>query len=201
MVSVIPADVSTNIPINTAIAIQFSEPLLPESISKDTVRVIGAAVPIAGTIALAEDCRSLVFRPETALASLANFKVEISGVRDRAGNRLEAPVASHFETSDAVDVTPPLVRGLDMGMVVALQFSEPIDPTTITVKSIRLNDVTSGAVVAATSVVGATGNVIYLIPSAPLKDGAAYCLTVDCVADLAGNCLDFEIPTCFTPTE
>ena len=62
--------------------------------------------PVAGSLTLTPDGRSLVFRPGTLLAANTTYQVTIGGaVRSVGGRPLPAPAVAHFTT---LNTTPPV---------------------------------------------------------------------------------------------
>lgn len=98
-----PADGSSLVSTGTDIVITFSEPVLPQSITANTIsvtrrdngQVINGTFDTNGEI--------VTFSPASSLASQENFDININtNVRDLAGNSLEAPFSSGFRTGGVV---------------------------------------------------------------------------------------------------
>lgn len=82
---------------------------------------------------------------------------------------------------------PPKRRSsVPVNMKVIIVFSEPIDPTSVTPRSIRL--IGAGAEVQGTIVLRSEGTVVELYPSAPLRYATDYTLEIGTdIADLSGD--------------
>jgi large repetitive protein len=85
--SITPANGSTNTARTTSILIQFNKPLDPLTITMGTFIVSATTGGIVtGTISVAPDGRSAMFTPQSLLAPLTNYTVQVtSGVADLAG--------------------------------------------------------------------------------------------------------------------
>jgi hypothetical protein len=195
---------NTNVAVNSSAAILFSEPILPGSVTQESVQVFLAGQAIEGTVVVAESRMSATFHPATKLSADAHYEVRITGVRDRAGNSLVEPVVVAFETSDQPDQTAPVLLGVTSVSAatpldtVIVEFDEPLDPTLITERTIRLVDPATDAAVAGTIRISEDGREVSFVPSAPPPANTEYCLILDCLADLAGNCAESSPPLCLT---
>jgi hypothetical protein len=205
VMSVDPPDGATGFPINGAIVVRFSEPMRAASFTRDAVQVLDVDVPEAGTVTPAADGLSVTFRPATTLRTLTMYTVRVGDVRDAAGNLLAGrPFTSSFTTSSQGDLTPPTVTGVSppanaegapLNTVVQVEFSEPIDPATITPTSFRVTRNSNGAVIAGSLGVDPSGMRAFFTPASPFALGTLFRVTVNRdVRDLAAN----QLPAVFT---
>ena len=93
--------------VNTAIAVDFSEPIDPASVTSASfvLRQQGVGSPLAGTYSYADGNTRAVFQPAVALSYATGYEYEVTaGVTDADGNPLANPGTVPFMTSSA----PPL---------------------------------------------------------------------------------------------
>src|SRR5205807_845984 len=85
-------------------------------------------------------------------------------------------------------LTPPGgVTGVDLGEIIGVRFSQPLDVRTLTSTSVTL---TSGGALAATISPGEQGLMLFVVPTAPLAAGTTYTLSLSSdIKDTAGNAL------------
>lgn len=100
IISTSPKAGETDVPVDVAPVVNFSEKMEPASISVNDVRLLGdggAEFPI--TLALDTNGRQLTITPDRPLPAGAKFSVEIGAITDLAGNPLEGnPVVFDFVT-------------------------------------------------------------------------------------------------------
>lgn len=100
VVSVLPPDGATNVPLSTTIEVTFSEPIQPASVNAATTFTLtggGVSGPIPGGFAFSADQRVVTFTPNFPLFAAQTFFVTLSGIEDAAGNRI-ADTGSAFTT-------------------------------------------------------------------------------------------------------
>lgn len=118
IISVIPPKNSKNVPLQTNIEVEFSEPISPSSLNPGSFYILRQnGEKIEGSISLENICLSSgegakgVFTPYNQLPDSEILTLYItSGVKDLAGNFLLNPYQGSFET---MDITPPLPPSLD----------------------------------------------------------------------------------------
>jgi hypothetical protein len=193
----------TNAPINTAAVVYFRDEVAPESISTNTVALFQADQPVAGSVHVSADNHWVTFRPESNLVSFAEYSLLVSNVETLAGDSLESPVVFPFKTSDRLDQDPPLIA--DIATVesqtrpntIVVEFNEPLDPSTIDQQTVWLIDSATNVPVPSIPQLGENGRQLIVTPTTELTGGQEYCLMIDCVADIAGNCVAPLLPVCF----
>ena len=98
VVSITPADASTNISVTTVITIEFDESVNPLSVSEATIALTGpggALIPC--TISFSNQDRTVTITPHTPLVDEASHTITVDGVLDLAGNATGI-ATSTFET-------------------------------------------------------------------------------------------------------
>jgi len=206
-----PADGFSNVPANTHIELQFSEPLSRID-SQNAVSLQAAGSNVPGSIALSDGNRRLTFTPTTALApSLLHTLTVSARITDLAGNAFAGPVSRTFTTGTAVDTTRPTLKAVSIpnnavdvpvDVSVRVSFSEVMNGLTLNPKSLFIDNVTTGVpvVVAGTVTVAADGLSATFTPSAPLSALTRYRVrTISTMQDLAGNSYaSTSVPVTFT---
>src|SRR6185369_7988104 len=137
--TVMPANGTTAVPVNTSIVFTFNENIDPTSISSNNlnVGVQQTGAQVAGSITI--NGAMVTFTPANPLPANTRIFVQIFSVADLAGNNSNF-FFSTFDTGAAADVTAPQVQmvtptdgATDIGpnAVVVLTFSESLHPNTI----------------------------------------------------------------------
>ncbi|HAV61008.1 MAG TPA: hypothetical protein DCY13_01415, partial [Verrucomicrobiales bacterium] len=207
VLAVTPADTAVEVPITTAVLLEFSEALAAGSINTNGIylRSITSGLRVDATLQLLETNsvpRLLTLTPKSPLVSEQIYELVViagdlltatggvigSGPRDLVGRPLTAPFVARFKTADN---DPPVLLSLfptnsavqiDVRAVPRLSFNESLRPSG---HSFRLRGPQGD--VAGTSSVGVDGRVLSFIPEDLLKPNSLYTLTVSNVLDLAGN--------------
>jgi len=112
VVRVDPPRKKTDVPLNVVIIVVFSEPIDPATLDPATVRLLLGASPVGGAVALRPGSELVAeFTPASPLEPETTYQVVVTrGVRDRAGDSLEAQVEVQFTTGVAPPpINPPLV--------------------------------------------------------------------------------------------
>jgi hypothetical protein len=193
----------TGWPISGNIAVAFSEPMDPLTITSNTFLLKQGTTVVPGVVSYAGV--TAIFNPTANLLPLTIYTATVTtGAKNLAGTSLAADFSWTFTTGVTVDTTQPLVTatvpvngasGVPINAVVTVAFSEAMNPLTITPISFT---VTRGgaAVAGVVSYVGVTGT---FTPSALLASATVYTTTVTAAAqDLAGNPLAFTTSWSFT---
>jgi methionine-rich copper-binding protein CopC len=138
LVGTVPANGETGVATNTGIYLVFDEPIA--NLTDDAgIALTGGAGPLAFTSTVAGD---RILQIKTALLFPANqsISVTISGIYDRNGNKIAAPLAFSFQTGTLPDVQlqtltlmPP--QGFPVSLPVHLTFSKPLDAPLVTAGS------------------------------------------------------------------
>ena len=178
VVSVLPTNGTIQVPVNTTITVNFSEPLAANSSLTSLVVLTGPVGAVAGTTVLASPAQA-VFTPAAPLASNATYVVTVNGEKDASGNVQTLAFNSTFLTTDTiapvVQVLQPPNGGFTTSARPSISFSatDALTGVNISTAAITLD----GQQVA-------TGTLSFT-PAANLAEGAH---TVSAsVADRAGN--------------
>lgn len=102
VVSTVPADHATGVPVTTTITATFSEAMAPSTINTTTFTVKAGAdlAPVIGTVSLSADGLIATFTPTGDLAAGTLFNAAITtGAKDLAGNPLSVGAAWSFTTA------------------------------------------------------------------------------------------------------
>jgi hypothetical protein len=186
LVSMLPVDLSTDVPLNTALVITFSEPMNASSV-ENRLRLNGAALP--GTFLWNATNSTVRFVPAAPWSANTAYTAGFSaGPTDIAGNPL-APVSLSFTTAATADNTAVTVTNrspaanatgvptrtgcsaIRFNNVVILTFSGPVDPVSVAGAFKVLN----GAMpVAGTIGFGASGATVTFTPSVAFSFNTTY---------------------------
>lgn len=95
-----PPRKKTDVALNTAIVIVFSEPVAGSTLTPSSVRLFRGTTPVAGTIRLLQgSATAAVFESSTLLAANTDYRLEIGpGVRDLDNDPLPTTVTVDFTT-------------------------------------------------------------------------------------------------------
>ena len=194
---VTPADAETDVDVTTAVVLRFTEPLLEGSVVPGVVRLLQDETNVPGGVALSDDGLSVTFAPEEPLLAFTTYQVEVEGVRDRAGNLFVGVFESSFTTGEFIDnVRPKVVRlaipdGQTLVPVSAaytVEFSERMDPSTLTPENFEVVDKSNGLAVAGMVQVDPDGRTASFVPDPPFGVGRTHKVTLLAnMLDLAGN--------------
>jgi hypothetical protein len=202
-----PASGAGNVAPATTVMATFSEAMDAATISAASVSLTGpAAAGVAAVVSYDAASRTVTLTPGANLSFSSTYMARLSGaIKDLAGNPL-APVSWSFSTAaPPPDTTPPTVlavsppngaAGVGTATDIRVNFSEPIDSTTITSADFTLTSA-DGVVIDIVSYDHDTNTAI-LHPSAPLADGTTYTAQITGVSDMAGNELADAVSWSFT---
>jgi len=189
-----PANTATGVAIETKVAAVFSESMAPGTITTTTFTLNQGTTPVSGKLTYVGT--TAIFSPAGHLLSGTTYTATITtGTKDLAGNALASPFVWSFTTGGTRDTTRPTVSyqdpangatGVALSGKIAVTFSEPMDPLTITRATFTLfNGITS--VDGAVTYVGVTAT---FTPSGNLAANTLYTARIKPgVKDLAGNAI------------
>ncbi|HEY9071169.1 MAG TPA: Ig-like domain-containing protein [Candidatus Ozemobacteraceae bacterium] len=109
----LPASGATGISVQTTVAAQADEPLAPATIGTATVRLRTGTTLVPSSVSYASPERQVLLTPTAPLLYNTNYIIDISGLRDEAGNPLSAPLSWSFRTQDST-VPPTNLLTLDV---------------------------------------------------------------------------------------
>lgn len=189
-----PPSAATGTPVNTQVLATFTEAMDPSTVTTTTFILTQGSTSISGSVSYAG--RTATFVPSDNLASSLTYVATITtGARDLAGNALVANFMWTFTTGVAPDTTLPLVTssspaadatGVTVNSDISATFSEPMDPSTVTVSSFI---VTQGTI-PVSGFVSFGGLTAVFNPSDDFAVDTPYTAMITTQAtDLAGNAL------------
>ncbi len=187
----------TGVAFNSLIAVSFSEPMDPRSISAASIELAcPTGTPIVGIVGYVDGDVATLTPAGDLPAGTTCAAAITTGVEDVAGNALAGPFEWTFTTGAAPDSTAPSVSstspgsniiGIALNTLVTASFNEPIDPQTISTTSFAL-ECPTGTPVAASVDYAVSGNVATLTPAADLPPGTMCTATITtAVEDVAHN--------------
>jgi hypothetical protein len=201
VISTIPANLATDVPLNQTVSATFSKAMNPATINSTTFTLTGPGnTPVTGLLAYAAVGNTLTFTPTANLAANTLFTATLTtGAQDLSGTGLAINYVWTFTTGADVVVTPPeilstvpknLATGVPLNQAVSATFSEAMNPLTLTSSTFLLYQGTSasGTPIPATITYDAVNFIATLTPTASLAAGTSYTATVtNGATDLAGN--------------
>lgn len=201
--SVTPAANSNAVTRSINPSVIFSEAINPSTVTASTFSVKQGTTAVGGTITVSGT--TATFTPPDLLAANASFVATITtGVKDVAGNALTANYSWTFTTAAEADVTPPAVlsvvpalsaTSIALNSIVKVNFSEPVNSSTVTATTFTLKQGTSG--IAGT--ISYSGTTATFTPSSPLAANTIYTATLTTgVKDASNNALASNYTWTFT---
>jgi hypothetical protein len=197
VISTIPANLATNVPLNQVVSATFSEPMNPATINSTnfTLQAAGGG-NVVGIVAYAAVGNTLVFTPAANLVASTTYTATITtGVTNLSGNALATTYIWTFTTGTATNPTQPEIvstapanaaTNIPLNQAVSATFSEAMNPLTISTSTFTL---------VGPGLASITGTVSYdpisfiatFTPIAPLVASITYTATIIGATDLTGN--------------
>lgn len=199
-----PSNRANGVAINTSIAVSFSEVMSAASLHESiSVRDANSQI-VYGSIRYSD--QALRFTPTNGLNADTSYTARINrNARDIGGNRLDREYSWTFTTGAVADTTAPQVskttpragaEQVDVDSVINAQFSEAIDPVTLTHTRFGVRDAFGNSV---NGTLKLEGNTATFTPGARLAYGMTFTVTLDtALQDVAGNALAAEYVWRFT---
>lgn len=202
-----PFNGAQNVPLNSPIMLQTSEPIDPSSVNQNTlfIRDEFTGQSVGGSYSVSPDGLTISFLPSAPLAVGRRFSVFFNnrGITDLAGNLLScAGLCDYLFTAGTTASTGPGVLGVSpangltgvaINSQIVVQFSEPVDA--VTIGQVTL---TGGGTVNVISRLSNANQTLTLVPVVPLNANTTYTINVIGVQDLGGNPLTLPSTTTFT---
>src|SRR6266478_3193636 len=147
------------------------------------VQVLQNGRSVAGTVSLSNDRLSLTFAPVRSLSSFITYTVSVQGVRDAAGNLMTQPFQSSFTTGLAPNISTPTgvftnppngATGVETNALVRIEFSQPVNPATLTPQTFFVTDAVTGLVVPGVRQVDPSGLTASFVPAQPYAVGRQF---------------------------
>jgi YD repeat-containing protein len=209
VIQVTPPDGSLDIATNRLITVEFSEPMNATTLNAITFTVSAGGTPVSGRLAMVTGPGGpntlATFTPSQLLSATNPYAVTLTaGLLDTGGNPLGA-VSSTFTTGAGVDTfrpsvvstSPPMLdftstTNVPLDAKVIVQFSEPMNPLTLTSNSFQLAQSTAAVsfslIVPGTLAISSDLRSVTFTPAQRLIPNGTHRLTLGAgLADLAGN--------------
>jgi hypothetical protein len=198
-----PGSNATGVALDHAVVLTFSEPMEASTINPLTFTLKQGTTVVAGTVTSTGS--TATFTPAVNLAANKTYTATIStGAKDKAGNALAASHSFSFTTAIEADITLPRVNAtgpvnnatnVSVNKVLAVTFSEQMDPLTISTTTFTLMQGTTQI----SGTVAYSGFIGTFTPENILDDGEVYTATITTGAkDLAANALAANTVWTFT---
>lgn len=166
----------------------FDEPIDADTVIGDYLymTVFGSSAKLALSLKQDTSLQVVQYKPSSDLAASTNHVITVTGnVTDASGNLMAAPQTSNFTTTSSTDSTAPTVvkvtptNGSSASRCTTFEvdFSEPMDTTTLNGANITLVNVGTGAVKPIDIDVADDGQSVKLTPQSSLAGG---CGTNNC---------------------
>lgn len=210
---VMPPSGSLDVATNRVVTVQFSEPINATTMSGTTFTVSSGGSPVSGRVSLGTGPNGpntvATFLPNQLLSATTGYDVGLSSaILDTARNPL-ATFGSAFTSGAGIDNFRPSVvstspsfinnlgvlpKNIPLNANIVVQFSEPMNPLTITANSVQVS-FTSAASQFSVPVSGALAlssdlRTVTFTPVQPLAPNSTHTVTLgSSITDLAGNTL------------
>ena len=206
VISTDPINSDINVPVTKIISATFSKVMNPATINTTTFTLRQGITAVTGLVTYTGSTAS--FAPTVTLAFNTTYIATITtGAKDMAGNALVNNYVWSFTTAQApADVIPPTVistdpanaaTGVAITKVIAANFSEAMNPTTINTTTFLLMQGTTPVAGSVTY----SGITARFTPNANLIPNIVYTATITTGAkDVAGNALATNYSWTFTTT-
>jgi uncharacterized repeat protein (TIGR03803 family) len=198
---------ATGVPLNTLVKAQFSTAMNASTINSTNFTLSGG---VTGSVSYNSTTYVATLSHSATLAANTTYTATITtAVTDASGNPLPATYTWTFTTGTTSDTTPPYVtivspasgsKGAAANSVVQAQFSEAVDPTTVTTATFLVTQNRLNTSVAGT--VSVAGNLATFTPTNPIGYPYDYTATITTgVTDLAGNAMSAAYAWSFTTVD
>jgi len=206
VISTIPANGATGVPINLGVIANFSEAMNPATINATTFTLTGPGGPVTGAVN-SPSATSASFSPATNLAPNTLYTATITtGAQNTNGAGLANNFAWSFRTAPHPIIPPTVIStnpannatGVPINQKITATFNEAMNPTTISAATFTFT-APGGVAVAGTVTYAVTGSIATFAPSASLALNTIYIATITTGAeDLAGDPLGTNYVWTFT---
>jgi hypothetical protein len=200
VISIVPLNGATGVPINQALSATFSVAMEPATISSTTFTLTGpGAVSVTGTVTYVAAGSVATLAPAASLTPNTTYTATITtGAVDLEGTALAQNFVWTFTTAAAPILTPPTVistvplneaSDVPLNQIVSATFSTAMDPATINSSTFTL---TGPGLTAVSGLLAyaAVGNTLTFTPTADLAPSTLFTATITTgVQNLAGTAL------------
>ncbi|MEI9952449.1 MAG: Ig-like domain-containing protein [Pseudomonadota bacterium] len=205
VISTLPADDSTGVPLDAAVSATFSEAMDPATVSKTTFTVKQGTTTIAGTVTLDAATNTATFTPTAPLLANLFYTATINtGAKDVDGLALAMNYTWGFTTA-ADTAAPTVIAATPVNLAINVPsnvkptatFSKAMDPATLSATTFTLKQ--GATTVTGTVSLDALTNTATFTPTAPLLANLVYTATITTGAkDLGGTALAANYTWTFT---
>jgi cyclophilin family peptidyl-prolyl cis-trans isomerase len=208
--SITPSDGSANIPVNSAILVQFNDPMNSATLNSTTLTLQDSeGDSIAATISYNAADAVATITPTASLENSTSYTVTVvsgaDGVADTAGDTLSSNVTASFTTEAPLSVVSVMPAdgstAVPINTSIAVQFDNAMNAATVDSSTLVLED-SAGNTIATTVSYNAATDTATIAPSALLTNSTNYTLTIvsgaDGVADTGGETLASDVTASFT---
>jgi hypothetical protein len=198
VISTIPANLATGVPLNQIVSATFSTAMNPATINSTTFTLTGpGSANVSGLVAYAAIGNTLTFTPAANLAPSTLYTATITtGAQNLAGTALVTNYVWTFTTGAGTVSTPPQLvstvpanaaTGVPLNQTVSATFTQAMNPLTITTATFQLTG-PGGTAITGTVSYDAINFIATFTPTAPLTASSNYIATVtNGVTNLAGT--------------
>jgi hypothetical protein len=200
VISTIPLNLATAVPLNQIVSAIFSVPMTPATINSSTFTltylVAGVPTPVPGLVAYVTASNSLTFTPTANLPASTLFTATITtAAQSLAGTPMASNYVWTFTTGTTVAAVPPVLVStvpanvatlVPLNQAVSATFSKAMNPGTFTSATYYLTEGLNS--VGAAITLDPSNTIATLTPTALLTASTTYTVTVtDGVTDATGN--------------
>lgn len=179
VVSTVPVNGATNVPLDQVISVTFNEEMNPVTINQTSFTLKNGTSQIAGVITYIN--KTATFKPSALLAPNTTYSARLTRtVMDLTGNAIQTETNWTFSTGLTVT---PMVTSTDpdnnannvfLNKVVSVNFNMPMKASTINATTYTLKQGTT----AVSGTVSYSGTTAVFIPTLPLAPNTLYTATV-----------------------
>lgn len=183
----LPGDGERRVSLNVAPTVKFSEPLDPDRVNDRTVFLELDGRPVPATVSVEQGGRAIRIVPVDDLRPARRYRVRLrggsAGLRDPAGNVLGQDVVSTFVTAASTDlpdltIAPPHGNSSTPANArVSIVFTTPIDPATVTPRTVQVVDDNNAAAPGRLQVLR-DGRLVRFLPNRDWTPGSWYTVRV-----------------------
>jgi hypothetical protein len=209
VISTVPINLATGVPINQALSATFSVAITPATINATTFTLSGpGGAAVEGAVTYVAAGSVATFTPAGSLASSTVYTATIStGVEGLYGTAMASNYVWTFTTAVASVITRPTVTStipadlatdVPLNQAVSATFSKAMNPATINGATFTLTGPGTTAVSGLVAY-AAVGNTLIFTPAANLAPSTLFTATITTgTTDLAGNALASDYVWTFT---
>ena len=198
-----PINGAIDICTNQIIGVSFNELLKEGSVTNANMSLLlDGTTAVDGSVSQTVNGYEIFFAASEALAQNSSYTVQVSGVRDRAGNVMDGTFSSSFTTGTCLESDRPSViqrnphhgtTNVPQNTVITVTIDEPIDPSSVNINNMYVVDQVSGQVIPGTHQISDDRTVITFTPDNLLAVGRRhYAYVTTGVRDLFGNTMNYN---------